>query len=381
MTRSINNPKLHRFVLGTALATFCLVWVGGLVTSHGAGMAVPDWPTTYGHNMFTFPISKWVGGILYEHPHRLVASAVGFLTVILALWLWVKEERRWLRRLGWVALGAVILQGVLGGLRVTAMKDELGIFHAALAQLFFGLISGIALVTSPWWHRQGRSAETGTAPRRWKSVANRPGEGAGAGGEMAIYAGRRFRYLFAAVAGLVFLQLVLGASMRHQHAGLAIPDFPLAYGALWPRADADSVARYNRERVEVTALNPITAGQIHLQMTHRLMALLILAAVAWTAGYVRRQLSWASPLSRISLAWLGLILVQAVLGALTIWTNKAPGTTTAHVAVGALSLVTGSTLALMAGRLEARDRLKSSSTASGEQPASVAAATGVEIPV
>ena len=137
MNRSTINPWLHRFAVGIAAATLVLLCFGGLVTSHGAGLAVPDWPNSYGYNMFLFPISKWVGGIFYEHTHRLVASGVGFLTIILAVWLWRKEERRWLRWLGWGALVLVALQGVLGGLRVTLLKDEIGIFHAALAQFFF----------------------------------------------------------------------------------------------------------------------------------------------------------------------------------------------------------------------------------------------------
>ncbi len=114
MSRSVHNPWLHRFALLTAIATLVLIGVGGLVTSHGVGMSVPDWPTTYGYNMFLFPISKWVGGIFYEHTHRLVASAVGFLTAILAVWLWIKESRPWLRWLGIVAFFAVVLQGVAG---------------------------------------------------------------------------------------------------------------------------------------------------------------------------------------------------------------------------------------------------------------------------
>src|SRR5947209_15545702 len=156
MTRSACHPWLDRFAWLTAGATFLLLGLGGLVTSHEAGMAVPDWPTTYGYNMFLFPVSKWVGGIFYEHSHRLVASGVGFLTTILAVWLWAKEERRWVRWLGVAAFLAVALQGVLGGLRVTLYKSELGIFHAMLAQLFLVLLAGIALVTSRWW-REGRS--------------------------------------------------------------------------------------------------------------------------------------------------------------------------------------------------------------------------------
>ncbi len=124
-----------------------------MVTSKNAGLAVPDWPTTFGYNMFFFPFSKWIGGIFFEHVHRLIASTVGFLTIILAVWLWRSESRRWVRNLGYAALGAVVLQGVLGGLRVTMLKDEIGIFHACLAQAYFGLLIVIALVTSPFWTR------------------------------------------------------------------------------------------------------------------------------------------------------------------------------------------------------------------------------------
>jgi cytochrome c oxidase assembly protein subunit 15 len=122
-----------------------------MVTSKGAGLAVPDWPTTFGYNMFMFPVSKWIGGIFFEHTHRLIASAVGFLMIILTVWLWRNEDRQWVRNLGIIALAAVILQGVLGGLRVTMLKDEIGIFHACLAQAFLGLIVLIGLTTTSFW--------------------------------------------------------------------------------------------------------------------------------------------------------------------------------------------------------------------------------------
>src|ERR687884_693960 len=109
---------LHRFVLFTACCTACLIFIGGLVTSTESGLSVPDWPTTYGWNMFTFPYSKWVGGIFFEHGHRLMASFVGFLTVVLTIWMWIKEQRPWVRWLSTAALAAVILQGVVGGLTV-----------------------------------------------------------------------------------------------------------------------------------------------------------------------------------------------------------------------------------------------------------------------
>lgn len=343
MTRSRNNPWLHRFALLTAASTLFLIWVGGLVTSHGVGMAVPDWPTTYGYNMFFFPVSRWVGGIFYEHSHRLVASGVGFLTVILAVWLGLCEERRWLRRLGYIALVAVILQGVLGGLRVTQMKDVLGVFHATLAQLFFALLCAICLFTSRWWLK----------------ISER---------KMPVYGSAVIRYVFALVTGMILLQLIIGAAMRHQHAGLAIADFPLAHGKLWPAMDSDSVARYNQARGETTAANPITAFQIGLQMTHRIMAMVILLAVAWVVGLSRRRLA-GTPLSKGAVLWMALIFAQAILGALTIWTNKAADVATAHVVLGALSLVTGVVLSILALRCieavsEKRQLSVSSSTGS-----------------
>src|SRR5437867_9213335 len=195
MTRTTDNVWLSRFALLTALATLVLICFGGLVTSHGAGMAVPDWPNTFGYNLFFFPVSQWMGGIFYEHTHRLVASAVGLLTIVLAAWLWLKESRRWLRWLGVIAFFSVVLQGVLGGLRVVLFKDELGIFHAALGQLFFVLTSSIALFTSRWF-------STNPAPL-WSTWADQ----------------RRLRRLFLFTTILIFAQLVLGATMRHQHAG------------------------------------------------------------------------------------------------------------------------------------------------------------------
>ncbi len=144
---------LNWFAWFTAIATLFLICSGGMVTSKNAGLAVPDWPTTFGYNMFFFPFSKWIGGIFFEHIHRLIASTVGFLTIILAIWLWRSEPRRWVRNLGYAALVAVIIQGVLGGLRVTLLKDEIGIFHAGLAQAYFATLIVIALVTTNFWDR------------------------------------------------------------------------------------------------------------------------------------------------------------------------------------------------------------------------------------
>ena len=325
MTRTTDNVWLGRFALVTAASTLALICFGGLVTSHGAGMAVPDWPNTFGQNLFFFPASKWVGGIFYEHTHRLVASGVGFLTTILAVWLWMREPRRWLRWLGVIAFLGVVLQGVLGGLRVVLFKDEIGIFHAALGQMFFVVTCSIALFTSRWW---------GNAPSLDSTLADS--------------GGLRLLLLFTTV--LIFAQLILGATMRHQHAGLAIPDFPAAYGRLWPALDADAIARYNQSRLEVNAANPITAFQIVLQMVHRLLAAAILVLVVACAWQARRRVGPRHPIARLSGAWVGLIAIQVFLGAATIWTGKSADIATAHVAVGALSLMTGAMLVILACR-------------------------------
>src|SRR5215213_7836385 len=151
MSNQQYNPTLHLLALLTAAATFPLIFMGGLVTSHGAGMAVPDWPNTYGYNMFLFPPSKWVGGIFYEHTHRLMGSVVGLLSIALCVWAWRTDARRHVRWLATGVLGAVIFQGVLGGLRVVLVKLDLAVVHACFAQAFFCLAALTAVVTSKWW--------------------------------------------------------------------------------------------------------------------------------------------------------------------------------------------------------------------------------------
>lgn len=137
----------HRLALSTAAATVVLIVFGGLVTNTGAALAVPDWPTTFGHNMFLFPWAGMVGGVFYEHGHRLLGALVGVLTVALAAALWPRGGR--LRALGLVALATVIAQGVIGGLRVVLLTDALAMVHGPLAQAFFALVAALAFLTSP----------------------------------------------------------------------------------------------------------------------------------------------------------------------------------------------------------------------------------------
>ena len=137
----------HRLALGTAVATAVLIVFGGLVTNTGAALAVPDWPNTFGHNLFLYPWSGMVGGVFYEHSHRLLGATVGLLTLTLAAALWRRGPA--LRALGLVAVATVIAQGALGGLRVVLLRDELALVHGPLAQAFFALIATLAYLTSP----------------------------------------------------------------------------------------------------------------------------------------------------------------------------------------------------------------------------------------
>src|SRR5215510_13931020 len=216
---------LFLFALLTAASTAVLIFAGGLGTSTGSGLSVPDWPNSYGWFMFSFPVENWVGGIFYEHSHRLIASTVGFLILVLAFWLWRAEPRRWVRRLGFIALGAVITQGVLGGITVLwYLPDPISIAHASLAQIVFSLTMTIAVVTSPGWMRA--YSDRGAPPND-----------------------RVLQRIAIVTAAAVYIQIIIGATMRHTGAGLAIPDFPLAFGQLIPPHWDEKIAIHFTHRV------------------------------------------------------------------------------------------------------------------------------------
>ena len=308
--------------------TILLICSGGMVTSKNVGLAVPDWPTTFGYNMFLFPVSKWVGGILFEHTHRLMGSVVGFLTIILAVWLWLSEDRQWVRNLGVIALGGVILQGILGGLRVTMMKDEIGIFHACIAQAFLGLLVVIALVTTNFWRTL---ANERIDPQEFALI----------------------KTLAITITIAIYVQLALGATMRHQHRDLAILDFPTANGAWIPDTGAAALAKINAWR-DTRGLSNVTAFQIWLQMAHRFLALMIAIAVIAFCIRVRRDAPRFAALKRLSIFWVTLIGCQIALGAWTIWSNKAADVATAHVALGAVMLSFGVSISAICWRISER---------------------------
>src|SRR5262245_6017103 len=291
----------HRYAKLVAACTFLLIAAGGMVTSTGSGLSVPDWPTTYGWNMFTFPLSKWVGGIRYEHSHRLIASTVGFLTIILALWTWKVEPRAWVRRLGFAALGAVILQGLLGGITVLLfLPPAVSIGHAGLAQFFFCMTIAMALVTSPGWKNAVQPVEDAT-----------------------------LRRIAALTTALVYAQILIGATMRHNEAGLAIPDFPFAFGHVLP---------------------PVWRANVALHFAHRLGALVVATMIVATSSHILYHHPGRRDLVRPALLLIALVFMQITLGAFVIWSGKDPVINTAHVVNGAAVLGTSLVLTLRSFR-------------------------------
>ena len=143
------NRGHHRLAVVLACWTFLLIIAGALVTSNDAGLSVPDWPTSFGS---LYKIPKLVGGVRFEHTHRMIAQGAGLLTIVLAVWTWRTEKRRWMRVLGWSALGTVIAQGILGGITVLFyLPPSVSSAHAALAQTFFCIAVAIALFTGQKW--------------------------------------------------------------------------------------------------------------------------------------------------------------------------------------------------------------------------------------
>jgi cytochrome c oxidase assembly protein subunit 15 len=253
--------------------------------------------------MFTFPMRHMVGGIFYEHGHRLIASGVGFLTIGLAIWLWKAEPRRWMRILGFTALAAVCVQGILGGITVLYfLPTPVSTAHAGLAQIFFCLTVAIALFTS----------------RGWKAPAADPVDDP------------LLRLTATCTTAFVYVQILIGATMRHSDAGLAIPDFPLVFGGILP---------------------PEWTAPIAIHYAHRLGALFVTLAIAATAGHIFYHHSGRPELRRPALALCGLVLVQVTLGAFVIWSQKNVAINTAHVVVGALTLATSLTLTLRSYRV------------------------------
>jgi cytochrome c oxidase assembly protein subunit 15 len=318
IANSFDSPWPHRLAVVLACATFPLVWVGGLVTTTDAGMAVPDWPNTYGYNLFLYPWQTWLSApwdLFVEHGHRLLAATVGLITIGLVIVLFRVEHRRWLRGLGIAALALVIFQGVLGGMRVLMDERTLAMLHGMTGPLFFAVAVALVVFTSHTWLRAANS-----------------------GSQEIEQGGGHIRVLATATALLVYLQIVLGAVLRH------VP-------------------------VDSQAGTFMLAVHFHLFLAG-VLVLHIAALVSFVLSHVRSM--W--PLGVLALALAVLLALQIGLGVAT-WIVKysvpswASGlistpsvairdggwlqthTITAHVAVGSLLLATSVATALYSFRL------------------------------
>ena len=302
---------------------FFLLFAGAMVTSHDAGLSVPDWPSTYGYNMFLYPVEKWVGGIFYEHSHRLVASVTGLLILILAVWLALAEKRPLVRRLGFISLGAVIIQGTLGGLTVIMMLPPIiSASHGTLGQTILLLTLLIAYSQSREWNEGGMKA--GSTPMFRSSVI---------------------------LLTLVFVQLMLGAAVRHTRSGLSIPDFPTMGGYYFPYLGEGMLAGVNSLRASL-GLPDVAHFQIILQILHRLMGLGIAFYAVAVVIKTIKSYGVERRICRTALFLGAVVLSQFTLGAITVLSRREPLLTSLHVITGALLLATAAFLAMRLYRAE-----------------------------
>ncbi len=294
------HQGLHRYALVTACCTFFLVLAGAMVTSTGSSLSVPDWPLSFGK---FFP--PMTGGVFYEHGHRMVAGTVALMMTGLAFAVQRIEKRKGVKALAWGAVGAVVLQAVLGGVTVLMhLPTAVSVFHAGLAQIFLCLTVSLALVTSKGWmeEKQGRLAGRDPVVPRWTLIA-----------VLAIYT-----------------QVIIGAVMRHSGGGLAIPDFPLSFGHLYP---------------------PEWTFLILVNFTHRVGALIVLLLVNFISYRVCVHFTEEPGLFLPAVAGVFLVWLQCVLGMLVVVTGKDAFPTSAHVLIGAGVLASMLVLALSSRRV------------------------------
>ena len=288
-----------------ASLVFLLLVAGALVTSTESGLAVPDWPLSYGKVM-----PPMVGGILYEHGHRLIAAAVSTLVGLefgIIFFCLEGKEKRKIKILAGAAFFTILLQALLGGLTVLfLLPPAISSAHAALAEIVFALTAVVALMCSKTW-----AALTKGELEENLRISSRCEE-----------ARRAYRWTLVATAA-IYVQIVLGAVMRHTGAGLSIPDFPTFFGGLLP-----SAAELARPGVP-----------IHL--AHRFGAIVVVVLVAVAVRALSRVSAGAPLFAGFAATWTGLVAIQLLLGALSIWSRKSPPLTVAHLGGGALCWVTG----------------------------------------
>jgi len=398
-TRSLQfRRSLNLAALAVAAAVFPLIWMGGMVTTKGAGLSVPDWPNTYGYNMFLFPPSQWLGGVFFEHTHRLLGTLAGFLAILLTLVAWGPARTDKLRRRNaWAAIisaglgvattiAAVFIakdQNLPERLRLNAPHFPVLFYSIALIGLmaYFcrrreekrwirwltiielaaiclqGLLGGLRVdlmnLTLAMIHGCfaqavfALTAFTALATSKWWNVDVYEFR-LGSAGPKPLKLGLWLAILATAV---IYSQLIVGAIMRHKGAGLAIPTLPLAFGHWLPPTNNADLDAANAVRSWQYELPPVTLGQMWMHFAHRLGAVCVTLAVLTEAIYVliclRRER--AATLSAVIL--LVLLPTQVTLGILTVWLKKPADLTSLHVAVGALTLITASTSAAVLWQL------------------------------
>jgi heme a synthase len=301
-----------------------LILMGALVTSHDAGLTVPDWPTSYGENMFLFPPSKWVGGIFYEHVHRLYASVVGLLTVVLVVWTLLVEHRPKVRRLTLAALALVILQGLLGGATVIyQLPTAISSAHGVLGQTFLIVSVIIAYSHSTEFFRLKSESQLSDTKNASKALLN---------------------WSLVMVA-LVYVQLIVAAIMRHSGAGLAFIDFPTHAGRWIPAFGAEVLSKANQLRA-IYGLAPIESAHLFVHALHRALAYLIVGLVYYISWSGMKSAT-LHPLLRSTLFIITVIVsLQLALGIATVASIRAPWVASFHVLGGALLLLTSVLLLL-----------------------------------
>ena len=300
-----SNVWLRRFSKLTVLATLFLIFVGALVKSFEVGLSVPDWPTTYGFQMFAFPWSDMVGGIFYEHSHRMLATIVGAMTLGLSIWLSFSETRVNVKKLGYVSLILVITQGLLGGLTVMFfLPTAISMIHGITAQTFFLIIILIAYSLSKEF-----------SDRNSKPDSNRT--------------------IVLSLFIAVYIQLILGAWMRHTESGLAIYDFPTMAGQWLPIFNEKMLTTINDWRFYMD-YPEVSMLQVLIHFLHRFGAFVIFTLTIFMGYRLHQNKSaYSKKIQKNVFAIYVFVFLQILLGALTIWTAKGPFITSFHVMNGA----------------------------------------------
>ena len=303
------NIAVRRLSKIIVFLTLSLIFVGALIKSHEVGLSVPDWPTSYGKQMFSFPFSEMVGGIFYEHGHRLFATIVGFFTLLQFIVLSFTDHPLWVKKMSFVALVLVITQGLLGGMTVIFfLPPQISILHGVLAQIFFVSIIFIAYSLSD--------------SRSNKKKQSYP---------LFIKRGALIITL------LVFVQLVLGALVRHTSSGLAIPDFP-KMGGMWIPTFSDNMVNNINVELFDKNLDMVSKWQVVIHFLHRLGAFIITLALTFFIYKFRNMLEKNTIESKILILLSVLLLIQIILGATTVITEKLPFVASFHVVTGAALL-------------------------------------------